>query len=406
MNRKKAERMILTIVLTAALMAGCGSAAGGGALKAKASEYDFIKEMMEKEAEKDKDSEGENDGVLPALTGIDCSIELAGKKYTIPFDLSDLLADGWTGYYDFDAALDGRTQTFLYLTKDGLGDQTVDFTIFNGTGNAQKLRDCKVAGIQVTQDEAGKAAFSLSNGLTVGDSIDTVKEKMGLPTSVDDNENYTELEYGSDVEKGKISFYWDKRETYNYIEVEHYIVEETESSEEVPDYLHEYTAPSAMGEDFDSGVFSLDGVLYRLSCPLYELTGNGWKPEVDKAVAAGTTEIVYLHKNGATLVAYVRNYADYQVPASNCALYQIGVDLDLSSAPDLLLPKGFKLDIDLDTLESILDSSSLDFEKNDTHEILTNFSYLDYSRKTSFFVSYDKENKRLYSIKYSRDVWP
>ena len=409
MNCKSVWRLITVVVLTTALITGCGGASGGG-LTAKASEYDFLKKMAEEE-KGDEENEKSEPGVkteLPALTGIDGTVNLTGIQYTLPFDLTELLADGWTGNYNLDTDLDGMTQTFLYLTKDGLGDTDVSFYIFNNTGNTKKIRECQVAGLEVDENNAGKAAFSLSNGLTVGDDMDTVKERMGLPTDTYDGDHYIELAYGENQEKGMITFLWPKDESYiASIEVEHYVVEETASSEEVPAYLSEYSAPSSMGEDFDSGIFSLDGVLYQLSCPLSELIENGWHLTKDEAVPAGNTAIVYLRKKDAEISAYVRNYADNQVPSSNCALYKIGgVYLDLSSAPDLLLPKGFSLGVDQDELESILDSSSFDFEKDDTHETLTSYIYNDYSKRTELYVSYDKEDKRIYSIRYERDVWP
>jgi hypothetical protein len=425
MKLRHLGKLMLVSVLAAALVTGCGGSGSPSEPKESVEETAAEETVTEEPPEEEAPEAEETEEALPeeeaaeeapavnagspAVTGqLDASFNLYGKKYTLPMKLTDLEADGWSADgYDKSDTLEGYNYSLIYLERKDAEDTEVRVEVFNPTGNTITLAETSVAGIEVYNYDTEKLQFSLGNGLTPADDPDTVKQTMGEPDSTSDEDDYTMFEYGEYRETtGKITFYWSKDEEKkdSYIELEFFTMEETASSSEVPEYFSKYTAPSALGEDLDSGTFSLDGTLYQVPCPVSELIANGWTVTDDADVPAGGIDHVYLEKNGAEVTCMVENFADYQTTGSNSAAISVEIRAyDDTKIPELLLPKGISMNTDKETLESALEESSVDFDKNETEYSI---GYYSSGSDIGYSILYGNEEQRLISVQISNSVWP
>ena len=344
---------------------------------------------------------------LPSVS----SFELEGKKYTLPIPVSELLADGYYLDEDLNTEIGGLTYTWCDLSKEEDSYDTLTIYIFNGSGNTKALSDCVVSSIEVNDSELENYSFALGNGLKPGDLPETVEQIMGAPTDQYDSDLSLTYYYGEDRETGQIQFSWPKENGEltgsSDVSVSYFPVEKTSTSAEVPEYLSEYTAPSAMGEDFDSGTLTLDGVIYQLPCPVSEFVKNGWTVDRDDEVMADRLGSITLKKGDIPLSVYVYNFANYQTIGSNCAVTKILCSdySDTVPIPDITLPKGLTLKTDLSTLDSIIGSSSVEFSRDDDSDSIT-YMYSDYDLGTSLYISYNKGTSMIDAIHYEKDIWP
>lgn len=90
-----------------------------------------------------------------------------------------------------------------------------------------------------------------------------------------------------------------------------------------PDLISQYQRPAALGSSICSGVFELDGDLYKLPVPLKAFLENGWKVTEKSAdtVAAGSCEYITLTKDGIEIKSLiVENEEKYEVPIENSVI--------------------------------------------------------------------------------------
>ena len=419
MNHKRLWSLITACVLSAALITGCGGGSAASTSEPKEGTEETAAAEENTVAETADAVEAPNAAAADVTSGfdvpapaIDCSFELDGKKYTLPLKPQELIADGWIDYYeDLGEELSGTEDTqgvFYKNDKDGKMGPTVNVWFYNNTGSVKKGSECMISGIYFEQGTLEKCSFSLGNGLKPGDDPAAVSELMGTPYYTNDESNPDYFYYGEARETGQIRFDWDKENpSKSYILIEYFPVAEIATSEEVPEYLSRYQAPAAMGEDFDSGTFSLGGTLYQLPCPVSELLGQGWTLEDTTPVPGHNTNYVEITKDGASLHVTLANFAEDQTLAVNCAVICVDALYSDGSNPDLELPKGLTLDLDLSTLDSIMGSSSMKF---DSSELSDGNSFYqgntdDYTYECD--LQYNNSEDHMYEIKYRfNNEWP
>ena len=334
------------------------------------------------------------------------SFMLEGKEYTLPFDYTQFEADGWTTSDNLDGTLDGMTLTSLYMYKDG-GDEyeTLNMDILNGSGNTIPIREGKLCSIMFTRRQLDVFSFELPGGITPADDQATVTGLLGEPEYTSETDDYTIITYGDEYEQGKLTFCWNKDETMkdqDYIVVECYQTVETETSDEVPEYLSSYQAPGALTSDFSQAVVSLDGVLYQLPCPLTVFEENGWTLTEDESVAAGRSTIGTLEKDGKELDIEASNFADYQTTMRNCAVSLIRDFSYEYSDPvaELILPGNITFDSSQADLEA---TGLLEKDEQDTY---INYDYRDYDLEVYYSIEWDKEENHIDRIYVQGNTWP
>lgn len=121
-----------------------------------------------------------------------------------------------------------------------------------------------------------------------------------------------------------------------------------------------YVKPTKLGTDLTSGIFKLEGDLYRLPCPLSELMGNGWKVVEKSAstIAGRNSAYVSIAKGNVQIDnVYLRNYEEYEVPIKYGIIEKIdSTGFTYGKEGNIVIPNG----INMDTKASAVDST---FEK-------------------------------------------
>jgi hypothetical protein len=184
--------------------------------------------------------------------------------------------------------------------------------------------------------EAGyQTDFTIAKGITVRSGVDEIKNAFGIPDYSDSGIDYETLVYYAKEElmENSVHFYIADDGESSSITLSNFIKNEddnTTTDNERPDYLDEYKAPIAMGNDLKSPVVKIEGDLYRLPCPVSEFLDNGWKIDGSpEDVISGGSESVYVEKNGKRIFLSVQNYAEYKTTAENCVVYNVHINADL-----------------------------------------------------------------------------
>ena len=334
-----------------------------------------------------------------------CTFTLEGKEYTIPFDQTVLEEAGWTASQDMDYNLGGMIMTSLYWYKDTPDSMyNLDTSILNGTGNAKKAKDCQICSLLVTRQDLDSFSFALSNGIKPGDDLETVKDIMGAPDSVDEYSDYTIASYGDKGKDGAITFLWhtdEKEKEKDYIHIECYETVETETKNDIPAYLNEYEAPDELSPDFDDTTISIEKVVYQLPCPVTAFEENGWTLTENNPVMSGRFGMSKLKKGKKILEIIAINFADYQTTFENCAITEIKVysfQEVLRPVPAIMLSKNISFD------STIEDLDALDEFKKEEQNASVTYSCNIPEKEIIYRISYDKTLKCITSITVSKDI--
>jgi hypothetical protein len=312
----------------------------------------------------------------------DFTVDLGGTIVKIPCDYSTLEEAGWTisttGVTN-KSKLSGCSSGAFSMIKDG---KKITVTVYNESGHAMPVSACKVGELEWDGDFK---EVKLAKGINVASTVDDILAAYGTPSNRNDQSDYVSLKYYSskDATYG-VSFmiYTDPEEAkYSYVSVRNDISTgvKTETSNDRPEYLSKYTAPTALEADPFSEIISVDGDLYRLPAPLSEFLNNGWTiKQHSGAVPAGKGSSVILKKDDSTLTVNVMNYSELQVNAENCAVY--GVDAD-----------------DSDKVQVQVSSLSFESTKAQVSGASDKFEYYEGASTESF--SYYESKNRVYSLR-------
>lgn len=281
----------------------------------------------------------------------DYTFMLEGDVYQLPFAYSVLADKGWriynSEYYD-DTKINGNSYGDITLQKD---KKTIDVSIINASGNAKELKDCNVGGISVYGSNKNAPEFSIAKGIKVGDKEDKVREAFGSPTDTSKYDEYNYLRYGEDDSITTIVCD-NGTDEYNdaQIEIKNFVATEddkkTETSDEVPEYLSTYVAPTELGTDPLSYNIEIENQVYTLPAPVSVFTDNGWKiASQEDSVPSGRSlsSAIKLQKDGKEIEASVTNFADYQTKPENCAISYLYFYADESKNPEVKLPGGITI---------------------------------------------------------------
>ena len=329
------------------------------------------------------------------------SFVLEGETYTLPFDYSDLEANGWTPAYDVEKELGGMTATDIAMEKDSLN---VSFGVLNGSGNAKPIKDCQISEITVGKQNLESFSYELTNGLKPGDDLETIIDVMGEPDNRTDYDDITILSYGDEYDGGEVRFgiYNDEADRkLDYISLYCYQAVETETSSDLPEYLSEYEAPSAMRTDFSEAMAAIDQLIYQLPCPVSVFEENGWSLADNDDVMAQRNGLNKLEKDGFTLEVTVTNFADLQMPAANCAVTEIRAYNFPEAAPgaDLVLPYGISFDSTKEDLDAV---DVFEAEVQDEDIVYT---YRDLDNKVYYTAIYDSGIDCISFLSVRGDEW-
>ena len=334
----------------------------------------------------------------------DYTFTLDGEVYQLPCSYSTFADKGWriysSGYYE-DTKLSGDSYDNIGLQKD---KKIIDVYIINTSGNAKEIKDCNVGGISVYAGSKDKPEFSIAKGIKVGDGEDKVREAFGSPTNSDSSDYANYLYYGENDSRTVIAC--DKGtddQDDSYIELKNFVEtssdEKSETSNEVPEYLSTYVAPTELGTDPTSCNIEIEGKLYTLPATVNAFKENGWKiSSQEESVASGRnlSSAIKLEKDGKELEVNVTNFSDYQTKPENCAITSIVFYSDDQKLPDVKLPGGITMKSTSDDLKKWA-GDKFDYSKSGDYE-----SYDYYKDEKAITVTC---KKTIYYIRVDNSEW-
>ncbi len=347
----------------------------------------------------------------------DYIFELEGKFYKLPFRYSDFKANGWSLVStDYSPATEEDEITAgeyeMYRMSNGAVEIYVD--IYNASGNVKALKDCNIGGITIEAKD--NLDFKVAGGLTCLSTVEEVQEKFGIPDSSNTYDTNTTLtyktgDYSADGET-RFSIYSD-RTTNNSIELNYRPVTKediTEISNERPDYLATYKAPTQLSSDPTETIFQLDGKLYQLPCTLNEFTDAGWTVSEKKVDGVpGKNKESYaleISKNGYSLNLGLANYSNNACTPENCAVYSVDVtktNRDGSMPADYMTFSG---GYNLGTSEADLDKILASFEKNDKDDYASyNYYNQAYTKKVRVYLYQGSNNYTSFDVSLDNEEW-
>ena len=259
----------------------------------------------------------------------DYMFELDGVVYQLPMTYQDFVATGWKLHRDYDEneEIGGYTYYSLKFVKNGK-DIMVDVT--NMTGHARKIADCTIGGVEIRDND--NVDFKIAHEMRFGLSKDEVIAMFGVPSI----EYSSSLHYREEENNtyNEVALYFNNKE-YSSIRVRNFECMESDVtiiSEERPEYLATYVQTAELGTDISEPIFELDGVLYRLPCPLSVFCDNGWQI-VSKSIESlgawnrtSTYNGVQLSKGNNKIYVGLTNYEDKEVYVENCAVSSVRVE--------------------------------------------------------------------------------
>ncbi len=347
------------------------------------------------------------DGLVMSEELSDFTFEIEGVVYKLPCKIKDFTDEGWeidpesSGYDSEDTTVSAEEIFNLIFVKD---DYCLEVELYNNSTVERKIKDCAIVGIAF---EKGKIEdTTIAKGITPSSTVDDIINAFGTP----DINDYDE-EYGYTC----LAYTFSQPETH-FVYIEIYddgvgnnivlyccdmIDSDSAVSDEYPDYLYDYVAPTSIGTDLFSGVVSIDGCLYQLPAPISEFISDGWSLDDETTVLPDTKDYVVLEKDGAMLYCTIRNYSDKYVRPENCAV--VGVAVEEVDGVDIQLPVSggvLTLGTTADDFDSLLYMYDYEyFETNDTH-------CYDVSQDECYIsVDIDKESSVINNINIANYKW-
>ena len=282
----------------------------------------------------------------------DFQIAMDGQVYKFPMWFDDFEALGWEYLGDRTEVL--YANEYLYAEpwqKDGV---TIYTSIANLSLNAIAPEEGQICGLDLDGYQMRNCDWKieLSKGITFGESArEDILKAYGEPTDEYDGELYYKMSYETDY-YSEVTLYvykdsgvMEKLELMNMIELEGL---DNSVSEEVPELISEYKAPTQLGDDYYSNILEYDGALYQFPCPIQEFTDNGFEIQEensDMVIGAGDTGRAELMKDKQRIRVSVKNFAPYATVLENCFIIELDEhDFGANSNSSMVFPEALPLE--------------------------------------------------------------
>ncbi len=392
----------IIVVLVVLLMGGKDSDGDGSATDdtvIESSAEDLTAEDSSFEESSAEDSSASEEDVVLSDNLFDFTFELGGDVYKLPCGHSTFTDKGWTvitNGINGDSLMAGKSSGSYTMAKDG---EQIDVVAYNPGGNAKKLKECVV--ISVSNAYASTTSLKLSKGITIGATVDSVKEAFGAPSEYNSGSDYEKLVYAKDSNAKVVFYIYTDGKMSIEVANANVAEEQTETNTQRPDYLSSYESPASIGNDIFAAVFELEGKLYSLSCPVSEFVDDGWKIISGAGyVVSGGKDSIRVEKDGKKIYLYIINYAEYQTTPENCAVYRVEVDTDTGAQMALPTESGTKVTIGMSkaALLSVIGDEFSEYTSTYYHS----YSYSEYKdRDFSLSIKVDVETGLVDSISVS-----
>ena len=308
-----------------------------------------------------------------------------GQFYQFPMTITDLESIGWE-LTDSDAeeTLKANSYTYYEFTNSDQGVK-LTFYVSNYADSAVPVENCVISGFDYepgyARNKKELPTIILPGNVDVDDATpDSIKELYGTPSDTYESDSSTSYTYSTDYNHElEIRWYDGSLSSVEYKCLgdvpEGYDPASLGVKGEVPSYITDYKAPTAISDDFFDYTCEIQGDLYQIYCPVQVFFDNGWKLTDNKStdVPAHSMESYTLSKDNQSLRIYAYNEDDFIQSIENCLVEQVSISsYDETPAITMTFSHGITFGMTRDEVEQILTDAGVNYELKEE----TSYSYI------------------------------
>lgn len=333
-------------------------------------------------------------------------LQMDGVVYQFPMTYQQFISQGWTYLGDLKTTLDPNQYTVAERFKKG--DYEVYISFVNFGMDTTTLDNCLVAGISMDQYlvKDNGLNITLPGGIKYMEStLEDIIAAYGTESSRYDGSLYTKLTYEYDSYQDiELSIDLEKKvlneiSITNLIETEETKNNTQEVSNEIPEIVTKYQAPTELGTNIQSFIVLFDKNLYHIPAPVSEFVKNGWvikESDTDMTVKAKDYGWVTLRKDNQELRGIANNYSEKATTIENCFLTTVVGDKNTTNV-EIEIQKGIKRGISASDLEKALEGVT--YEKEDAGSLIFYSIVGPYSKLDNIEIVVSGETKLVQKIK-------
>lgn len=364
------QKKTLIMVLT-----GCMVLSPVSVYAADATETTTEAEVTETAAQEDS-ADSESTGEL----GDDVysfSMEFDGQTMKFPMTYQEFTDMGWELSSSEDPDTKVSTNSYGMLTFNK-GASSVYADVINLGINEVGLEDCLIGGISVDGSydvDLTAVSVKLPGDIELGKAtLDDIKAAYGEPSDTYEGDLYTKLTYEKDsYQEVELSVFKDDNtlkevDMRNFEEPEDY--DKGTVSDEVPDIVTSYEAPTALGDDMMDTAVEYMGDLYSLPAPVSAFTANGWEiqdAEDTPYVEGGGIAFIDMMKNNQSIHFSVYNETENATALENCFVRELSFATYDPESIEMKLSGDITLGADKAELIKMADEKGYISEENDDY---------------------------------------
>ena len=364
------QKKTLIMVLT-----GCMVLSPVSVYAADATETTTEAEVTETAAQEDS-ADSESTGEL----GDDIysfSMEFDGQTMKFPMTYQEFTDMGWELSSSEDPDTKVSTNSYGMLTFNK-GASSVYADVINLGINEVGLEDCLIGGISVDGSydvDLTAVSVKLPGDIELGKAtLDDIKAAYGEPSDTYEGDLYTKLTYEKDsYQEVELSVFKDDNtlkevDMRNFEEPEDY--DKGTVSDEVPDIVTSYEAPTALGDDMMDTAVEYMGDLYSLPAPVSAFTANGWEiqdAEDTPYVEGGGIAFIDMMKNNQSIHFSVYNETENATALENCFVRELSFATYDPESIAMKLSGDITLGADKTELIKMADEKGYISEENDDY---------------------------------------
>ena len=276
---------------------------------------------------------------------------------------------------------------------------------------------CLVAGIDIDASydfDVAATPVELPGGIVMGKSnFDDIKAAYGDPSDTYEGDLYTKYSYSKDYYE-EVHFYVYKDDNTlkqvdmrNFVEPEGY--DKGSVSEEVPEIVSSYTAPTELGDDLLAPQLEFCGDLYSLPAPVSAFLENGWELQnvEDGAYVAGRDlEFVDMMKNNQSVHFSVYNFTQDATAIENCFVRELEVGNYDSDALTLTLSGGFTLGAKKADLIAAAEEKGYSCDEDGDYLNIYKTADTKIDNRAQFWFNKDEDPDTVASVAYRNEILP
>lgn len=305
------------------------------------------------------------------------SMEFDGQTMKFPMTYQEFTDMGWELSSSEDPDTKVSTNSYGMLTFNK-GASSVYADVINLGINEVGLEDCLIGGISVDGSydvDLTVVSVKLPGDIELGKAtLDDIKAAYGEPSDTYEGDLYTKLTYEKDsYQEVELSVYKDDNtlkevDLRNFEEPEGY--DKGTVSDEVPEIVTSYEAPTALGDDMMDTAVEYMGDLYSLPAPVSAFTANGWEiqdAEDTPYVEGGGIAFIDMMKNNQSIHFSVYNEIENATALENCFVRELSFATYDPESIAMKLSGDITLGADKTELIKMADEKGYISEENDDY---------------------------------------